>query len=275
LVLLTPREDTYIRCSSHKLQVFPRPQTLNHRRDIFGNHLVAFSIEESHRQLVVTAKSRVTVIPQIKENAKSPPWQEVVSAIRDKREPEWLEVSRYLYDSPRIHRGPEFSNYAFPDFAQGRPILDAILQLTRRIHREFVYDPTVTGVHTMTREAFLLRRGVCQDFAHTQIACLRSLGIPARYVSGYLRTLPPPGQARMIGADQSHAWVSAYCGADLGWVDFDPTNNCLSDANHVPIAWGRDYSDVAPLRGVFLGGGHHTLAVSVDVAPYVEKVTDG
>ena len=163
----------------------------------------------------------------------------------------------------------DFEQYARHSFPTGRPILEAVLDLNQRIHRDFQYDPAATHVHTPTEEAYALRRGVCQDFSHVQIACLRALGLSARYVSGYLRTHAPTGQPRLIGADQSHAWVSVYCGQRIGWIDVDPTNDKLSDLDHIPIAWGRDYSDVVPVRGVFLGGGKHQVTVSVDVAPVV------
>ena len=151
-------------------------------------------------------------------------------------------------------------------FTKARPILPAALDLTQRIFQDFAYDTTATDVYTSTAEAFELRRGVCQDFAHVQIACLRSIGLSARYVSGYLRTHPLPGQEKLVGADQSHAWISVYCGQKHGWIDLDPTNNKPSDLDHIPLAWGRDYHDVVPVRGVFLGGGHHQISVSVDVA---------
>ena len=143
---------------------------------------------------------------------------------------------------------------------------DALLDLTARIHKDFRFDSKVTNVRTPTEEVFRKRRGVCQDFAHLQIACLRSLNIAARYVSGYLRTYPPPGQPRLVGADASHAWVSAYC-PGIGWLDMDPTNNVVPSNGHVTLAWGRDYGDVSPLRGLILGGGAHTLKVGVDMEP--------
>ena len=271
LVLQTPREDGFLRSLKHKIQVSPKPDTFNHRRDFFGNQLVAFSVEQSHRQLVVTARSKISLSAKPEPLVEQiPSWQQLTQAIRQQQDPRWLEASAYLYDSPRIHRDHQFAEYAKPSFTTDRPIVEAVLDLTKRINCDFVYDPVATKVHTSPQEAFQLRRGVCQDFAHVQIACLRSLGVPVRYVSGYLRTMPPPGKPRMVGADQSHAWLSAYCGGQVGWIEFDPTNKCICSLNHIPVAWGRDYDDVAPLRGVFLGGGQHTIKVSVDVAPYDE-----
>lgn len=268
LVLLTPREEPLLRCHSHRLQILPNPQITNHRIDFFGNHLRAFSIEEAHRQLKVTATSRVQVTPRGKVDVnQSPPWEEFAQALARQEEANWLEASVYLFDSRRIVRGNEFKEYARDAFSPRKPVLAAALSLTEKIYREFKYDPSATAVHTKPIDAFRLRRGVCQDFAHIAISCLRSMGIPTRYVSGYLRTIPPPGKPRLVGVDQSHAWISVYCGETLKWIDIDPTNNCICQTDHVPIAWGRDYHDVVPLRGVFLGGGSHTLNVSVDVLP--------
>ncbi len=182
-------------------------------------------------------------------------------------DPRWFEAQEYLNNSPRVRRGETFADYARKSFTPERPILEAILDLTQRIRDDFKYDTTATHVHSTTEEAFKLRAGVCQDFSHIQIACLRSIGLPARYVSGYLRTVPLPGQQRMVGADESHAWVSLYAGEDFGWIDYDPTNACPSDTNHIPICVGRDYGDVSPMRGVVLGSGTTELKVSVDVEP--------
>ncbi len=268
LLLLTPRENTRLRCHSHRLQISPNPQISNHRVDFFGNHLRAFSIEESHRQLRVTATSRVQIQPQGDIHAdQSPPWEELVRALAAQELKDSVDASVYRFDSRRITRSTEFEDYAKASFTKGRSVFAGALSLMERIHREFKYDATATNVNTKASDAFRMRRGVCQDFAHIAISCLRSIGIPARYVSGYLRTIPPPGKPRLVGVDQSHAWLSVYCGDTLGWIDIDPTNNSVCQSDHVPIAWGRDYHDVVPLRGVFLGGGTHTLSVSVDVSP--------
>ncbi len=160
--------------------------------------------------------------------------------------------------------------YARPSFPRGRPWLEAIIDLTKRIHKEFVYDATATNISTPLASVMQLRRGVCQDFAHLQIGCLRAMGLAARYVSGYLLTSPPPGQPRLIGADASHAWLAAWC-PGLGWIDFDPTNDLMPDLEHITVAWGRDYDDVCPIKGVFVGGGEHSMRVSVDV----QKVENG
>jgi len=268
LVMLTPRSDAHVRLHSHRLRVTPKPQSLHQRQDFFGNLLHAFSIEENHRQLKVSSISRVRVLNRsITPAEQTPPWERVVNHVADAIDSQWLEASAYLFDSRRIQRSSVFADYALQDFTPGRPILLCARELIARLHREFSYDTTATFVNTLPHETFAIKRGVCQDFAQVAISCFRSIGLAARYVSGYLRTIPPAGQERLIGADQSHAWISLYCGADTGWVDLDPTNNCICAKDHIPIAWGRDYQDVVPVRGVFLGGGQHTLAVSVDVLP--------
>jgi transglutaminase-like putative cysteine protease len=268
LVLLTPRDGARVACAYHRLTVRPTPRFSHRRRDFFGNHVHTFSIEDTHRQLSITAASRVSVRgTALPDPDESPDWNRVAAEIADQTDPRWMSICPFVFDSPRISRTAELTEYAAKSFADGRPVVAAAADLAARIHRDFAYDKTATHVNTRTEDAFRLRRGVCQDFAHIMVACLRTVGLPARYVSGYLRTSPPPGKPRLVGADQSHAWASVYAGADLGWVAIDPTNNCLCSTDHVPIAWGRDYGDVVPIRGVFLGGGDHTLYVSVDVQP--------
>lgn len=267
LVMLTPRSDCAARPTNHRVSITPTPVVLNRREDYFGNQIVAFSIEESHKELRVSSQGRVEVeygdLPSPKSTS---PWETVRDAVTQQTDPRWLDACQFRFNSVRIHASPNYAAYASQSFGSKRPILDAALELTQRIYADFAYDPNATEVHTPTSAAFELRRGVCQDFAHVQIACLRSLGVSARYVSGYLRTLPPPGQKKLVGSDESHAWVSVYCGQDIGWVDLDPTNNKICDIDHIPLAWGRDYNDVVPIRGVFLGGGNHKISVAVDVS---------
>ena len=267
MVLLTPRETPHQSLSAYRLTIRPKPAESNRRCDYFGNIVHSFSIEESHRRLSVSSFCRVKVNdrPDLK-SAETPAWEQIVASMDDRTSDDWLEVCQYVFDSPAITSGAEFLEYARDSFLADRPILEAVLELTARIHSEFDYDTKATSVTTSTAEAFRMKRGVCQDFAHVQIACLRSLGIPARYVSGYLRTIPPEGKPRLVGADESHAWLAVWCGP-LGWVDFDPTNDQICETDHITLALGRDYTDVSPLRGTFLGGGTSTLKVSVDVAP--------
>jgi transglutaminase-like putative cysteine protease len=201
------------------------------------------------------------------------PWETVRDEIVNAADDNWFDVCEFRYRSDMVQCGESFADYAVESFRPGRPILEAGLDLTKRVHKDFKYDVSATRVDTTAEQAFGFRAGVCQDFAHIQIACLRSIGLPTRYVSGYLRTISPPGKPRLVGADQSHAWVSLYAGPELGWIDLDPTNACIVTTDHVPISVGRDYRDVAPMRGVVLGGGgNSTLSVSVDVVPLEPEV---
>lgn len=267
VVHLTPRDGRRQACLSHRLAITPKPATFDRRTDYFGNPLHHFSILEGHKRLSVRAVSRVEVRPpQTLEQTQTMAWELVREAVQDTSSPMMLEALQYTFASPSVSIPAAVRDYATASFPAGRPILEAITDLTTRIHRDFTYDPRATTVSTPVDEVFDLKRGVCQDFAHLQIAALRSLGLPARYVSGYLRTIPAPGRPRLVGADASHAWLAVFCG-DAGWIDVDPTNNCVVGTDHVTVAWGRDYSDVCPIKGVFIGGGLHRMAVSVDVQP--------
>ena len=195
----------------------------------------------------------------------TPPWEAVANSTALP-----LEAQEFLFDSALIPASAEMAAYARAAFPPGRPLLDAVLELTRRIHDEFTFDREATTIATPLADVFRSRRGVCQDFARLEIACLRSLGLPARYVSGYLETVPPPGRSRLLGADASHAWVAVYC-PEAGWIHVDPTNNLLPSRTHITVAWGRDYYDVSPIHGVILGGGNHTLRVHVDVLRLAES----
>jgi transglutaminase-like putative cysteine protease len=262
---LKPRSLLRYRLEQSELQIQPTPAMITERADYFGNTLHFFTIQEPHTELVVEARSKVMIEntgPELPREAL--PWEEVVRLLPEDHSPEGLEAYQFRFESPRIPLRPEFAAYALQSFTPRRPLLEGLLDLTERIHKDFRFDSKVTTVRTPTEEVFRKRRGVCQDFAHFQIACLRSLNLSARYVSGYLRTYPPPGQPRLVGADASHAWVSAYC-PGTGWLDLDPTNNLVPSNGHVTLAWGRDYGDVSPLHGLILGGGVHALNVSVDM----------
>ena len=264
---LRPRSLPHHHVTRYQLHIDP-PAKLTERTDYFGNRLSFFTIQKSHRRLVVEARSEVVIDygstkPEVKQSL---PWEKVVEAIQEKHDAASLDASQFIFESPRIRPSVQLASYALQSFTPRRQFVTALLDLTDRIYKDFKFDAKATGVRTSTEEVFRKRRGVCQDFAHLQIACLRSLNLPARYVSGYLRTYPPPGRPRLIGADASHAWVSAY-GADIGWLDVDPTNNVVPSHNHVTLGWGRDYGDVSPLRGLILGGRDHTLRVNVDVEP--------
>jgi transglutaminase-like putative cysteine protease len=262
---LRPRSLRSHNLEKSELQIVPSPTVMTERTDYFGNHQYFFTIEEPHDELIVESRSRVImsgVLPDLHQ--PSPAWEEIVGSLPDDLKSEAIEAYEFRFESPRIRLRPEFARYAQQSFTPGRPFVEGLLDLTTRIHRDFRFDSKVTTVRTTIEEVFRKKRGVCQDFAHVQIACLRSINLPARYVSGYLRTYPPPGQPRMVGADASHAWVSAFC-PGLGWIDVDPTNDVVPSTGHVTIAWGRDFSDVSPLHGLILGGGAHTLKVGVDL----------
>jgi transglutaminase-like putative cysteine protease len=263
---LTPRSLSHHRCTLSELRISPVPATRTQRTDYFGNHLSFFTIQEPHKQLVVEARSEVMVDEAKPPSVQSPAWEEVARSLPEDRSPESIEAYQFVFESPRIRPNAEFASYGAQSFIPGRSFAEALLDLTGRIHKDFRFDSKATHVRTAPEEVFRKRRGVCQDFAHLQIACLRSLKLAARYVSGYLRTYPPPGRPRLVGADASHAWVSAYC-PGLGWLDMDPTNNLVPSRSHVTLAWGRDYGDVSPLRGLILGGRDHILKVAVDMEP--------
>lgn len=264
---LVPRSGAGQTVRDTALSVSPTPAVMDQRVDYFGNAVHYFAIQEPHRRLVVRATHEVTVSPPTPPAAAfTPPWETVRDRLHADRSASWLDACQFSYDSLYVRTDAKYAAYAESSFPPGRPILAAVLDLTRRIHAEFVYDPRATTVATPVSEVFTTRRGVCQDFAHFQLACLRSLGLAARYVSGYLATVPAPGKPRLVGADASHAWVSVFCG-DADWVDLDPTNDVIPSDRHVLIAWGRDYEDVSPLKGVILGGGKHAVRVSVDVSP--------
>ena len=265
LLHLIPRRLRRQHRLGYTVELSPAPSVTSTHMDYFGNEVMFATIAEAHRMLKVVARSTVAVGPaDIPDSSETPGWESVRSLCRTDRSQKFLEAMEFTLESPQVPVAPMFGDYAKPSFSAGRPLLEAVLDLTARIYSDFKFDPTATTVSTPLETVLRDKRGVCQDFAHFQIACLRSLGIPARYVSGYLETLPPPGQQKLAGADASHAWVSFFC-PGLGWIDVDPTNNILPSMQHITIGWGRDYRDVSPIRGVVSGGKAHTLDVAVDV----------
>ncbi|TWT58689.1 Protein-glutamine gamma-glutamyltransferase [Thalassoglobus neptunius] len=264
---LKPRLLAHQTCETFSLDISPPPSIRATRFDAFGNEVESFSFNQGYEVLKVNALSKIDVQPRSDSSEEDVPWESVRDAVCQGRSKESLENYLFTFESPRIRLSEEFQTYASASFEPGRGIVEAGADLTKRIFENFEFDDRATTVTTPVEEVFRIRRGVCQDFAHLQIAMLRSLKLPTRYVSGYLRTIPPPGKPRLVGADASHAWVSLYCGPSQGWVDYDPTNNLRPNLDHITVAWGRDYSDVPPLRGVFIGGGSHSLSVSVDVEP--------
>jgi transglutaminase-like putative cysteine protease len=260
LARLSPRALAHQSRVHYTLDVEPAAAALSTHSDYFGNDATFFAMQGAHRGLTVTSRSRVRVISRVPPEASATPAWEVAGD----RASLPLDAIEALFDFTMRRAAPEFVAYARPSFPTGRPLLEAVIDLTARIHADFTFDPDATTVATSLTDVFRLRRGVCQDFTRFEIACLRALGIPALYVSGYLETAPPPGMPRRIGADASHAWLAFYC-PGTGWIDMDPTNNLLPSTGHVTLARGLDYGDVSPIRGVILGGGQHTLQVSVDV----------
>ena len=246
-----------------RIEVRPSPAVWSPRRDWFGNEMVQFTIETRHKHLVIEAECEVELRAP-PPPAPGPAWDDVRARL-DAGGPDALDALEFRFDSALVRTSADLAAYAAPSFPPGRPMAEALRDLNARIHSDFTFDPQATTLATPIQEVLANRRGVCQDFAHLAIGCLRSLGLAARYVSGYLRTIPPPGRPRLVGADASHAWLSAWTGGD--WLDLDPTNNCLPGLDHIVLAWGRDYDDVAPVRGIIDGGGSHTLSVAVDVIP--------
>jgi transglutaminase-like putative cysteine protease len=257
---LSPRALPHQVCLSHQLQIEPAPAVTTKHVDYFGNLTTFFAMQGAHARLTVRARSRVAVRPALAVSAAdTPPWERACD-----RATLPLDAIDCAFDAASSRASAELAAYTRQSFPPGRPLMEAVVELTRRVHEDFRFDPRATTVATPLMEVFRSRRGVCQDFARVEIACLRSLGLPAHYVSGYLETMPPPGRPRLIGADASHAWLAVYC-PGKGWIDVDPTNNVLPSSTHVTLAWGRDYGDVSPIRGVILGGGEHSLRVQVDV----------
>jgi transglutaminase-like putative cysteine protease len=265
---LTPREFDRQIVHASRVDATPEPTDRSVRVDYFGNLVTQLAIVKPYSELSVRAESRVTVCgrPQPIDPEASPPWESVRDAgvWHPGRTP--VEADEFRGASPFVQPGEDLAAFARAAFSPGRPLLAAAIALMHRVHADFTFDPGATEVTTPLSRVLLDRRGVCQDFAHVLIGCLRSLGVPARYVSGYLLTDPPPGSPRLLGADASHAWLSVWCPVH-GWVDLDPTNDVVPDLRHVTVAWGRDYGDVSPLRGVVLGGGDHELSVAVSVVP--------
>ena len=279
LAHLKPLATDSQRLVSHKLAIEPSPAQRGERPDLYGNTRAFFALESTHDRLVVTAESVVeTSVPVLSPAvARDLPWETVRERFRFRKDATFDAASEFVFPSPYVPRHDDFAAYARASFVPGRPTFDVAMDLTERMYEDFAYDADSTEINTPAVEALAQRKGVCQDFAHIMIACFRTLGLPARYVSGYLLTQPPPGQPRLVGADASHAWVSVYLpgedyGSPGGWADFDPTNGRQPGEDYVTLAIGRDYSDVSPMRGVLHGGARHTLSVGVTVQPVGEVV---
>ena len=269
---LTPRDFPGQSCHRNTIDIQPEPNFTEHWVDAFGNRVTYFVIEGPNQRLSVNVYSEVEINRVAGwDPAKSIPWEQARESWNQISEIDPIEVAPFAFDSRHAIRHSSLADYAKVSFEPNRPLLEGAIDLTKRIHREFSFDNSATNVNTPVLDVLSLKRGVCQDFAHLQISCFRSLGLAARYVSGYLLTDPPPGQPKLVGADASHAWVSLFV-PPFGWIDLDPTNNQIPTTRHVTIGWGRDYGDVCPLKGGVLGGGGHSVRVSVEVCPLEKRL---
>ena len=268
-----PRPQEWQTFSQARLSIDPEPAFLAKQTDFFGNPVTFFTVQEPHSEL------RVTVLFEANVQARTYSqegwsWEELAASLAHPASPSSLEVSQFRFASTWVEVSEPLRRFAAPSFRPGCTVLEGARDLCRRIHADFVFDPEATTIATPVQEVLDSRRGVCQDFAHLFIGAMRSLGLAARYVSGYILTTPPPGQERLQGADAGHAWVSVWA-PPLGWVDLDPTNNLLVSDQHVTLAWGRDFHDVSPMRGVVLGGGAQEVKVGVDVVPVLVGEGEG
>jgi transglutaminase-like putative cysteine protease len=265
LLHLRPRATPGQRVSSFHMAINPAPSVRSEHRDYFGNPAIYLEMHEPHRTLTIQTEIDIEVAtarPAIA--AMTMPWEDLRDQLRHPSGPGVRAASAFAYASPMVTISQALHDFARPSFAKGRAIGEAAMDLTNRIHEDFTFDPQATTIATPVAEVLENRRGVCQDFAHLEIACLRSLGLSARYVSGYLRTIPPAGKERVVGADVSHAWLSVWCGEDR-WLDLDPTNGRPGSSDLITLAWGRDYGDVSPSQGVIIGSNQQNLQVEVDV----------
>lgn len=270
---VTPRDDGDQHCLDHRVLISPEPRSVSVERDFFGNTVSIALIETSLVDLSIEARARVDVArPAGPPPGSGPGVKALVDQVARVDSVAGDSPAHFIFPSPRILLRREIADYTAATFAAGRTVLDGARELAARIRKDFKYQPNSTAVFTPIEQAFAQRRGVCQDFAHIMISGLRSLGIPAAYISGYIRTIPPPGKPRLAGADATHAWVSVWCGAELGWVGIDPTNAIDAGNDHIMLAIGRDFSDVSPIYGVFLGSGAQELEVGVDVIPVTPAV---
>jgi transglutaminase-like putative cysteine protease len=263
---LEPRSGDGQQLVSHAVEIRPRPAERTVRHDFFGTHTESVLIETAHRNLRIDSRSRVSVLRRAPDRAApSPAWESVRDVAFEATSLGPASPIGYVFASPLVPVQQPVTLYAALSFPRARGILAGAVDLMHRIRTEFKYDPKATVISTPLDEVFEKRHGVCQDFAHVMIAGLRGLGLPAAYVSGYLRTIPPPGKPRLQGADATHAWVSLWCGEEIGWIGFDPTNDILVENDHIVLAVGRDFSDVSPVDGIIVGSRRQKLAVAVDV----------
>jgi transglutaminase-like putative cysteine protease len=262
-IRLRPRQTARQTLISHEFRTTPPAGERHDRIDFFGNYVTWLAIQEPHRQLQVHTDSVVDVVAAA-DPVDDTLWDRLGDGLSQRLDPESLSARQYLFASPFVPRDERLAEYARPSFRPGRRLIEAVLDLTLRICHDFTFDSGATTVGTPVLQVLEHRHGVCQDFAHLEIGCLRSLGIPARYVSGYVVTRPPPGKPRLVGADASHAWIAVFA-PSIGWVDFDPTNGVIPASEHLTLGWGRDFGDLSPVKGVMTGGRRHSLSYSVDI----------
>lgn len=262
---LEPRALAHQAVLSSRLTAHPKPSRTVARSDHFGNSASWMFLDLPHERFEVTLDAVVDVaFPAAPDPEATPPWEEVAAEALSSGDAGW-QASEFILASPLVPLDPRARAYAQVSFPPGRPVLAGLVELNGRIRRDFAFRPGATTVSTPIAKVMTQRAGVCQDFSHLMISGLRGIGLPARYVSGYLRTRPPPGGVKRRGADASHAWVGAWLGGTNGWVDLDPTNDLIVQTEHVVLGYGRDYADVSPVRGVILGGGEHDVSVAVDL----------
>jgi transglutaminase-like putative cysteine protease len=263
---LTPQSSAAQTVLENAIAITPQPSQAVERTGPFGEQMLTLVIDQPHRVLIIETQSRVDLHAAPIESPKdSPAWEQVRALSFESAELGADSPATYLYPTARTPILPAITDYAREGFPQGRPIIEAVAALMTRLRSDFTYDAKATDVSTPPGEAFVARRGVCQDFTHIMISGLRGLGLPAAYVSGYLRTIPSPGRPRLEGGDATHAWVLLWCGEERGWIGFDPTNALLVQDDHITLAIGRDYADIAPIDGVMLATGEQALKVEVDV----------
>jgi transglutaminase-like putative cysteine protease len=267
VVHMSPRVVAHQEVKGHALLIDPAPTLRTEREDYYGNRVVMFDIEQEHKELIVHARSTIRVTAPVEADLDaSMPWDALAAHIADGNPGPDLQVAAFACASKHTHPDAEIAVYARRSCVPGRPVLRVAWDLITRIYDDFTFDGTATDISTPVAQVLKQRRGVCQDFSHLALACLHALHVPARYVSGYILTSPPPGAPRLAGADASHAWISVWS-PEQGWVDFDPTNGLMPRDEHIAIAFGRDYDDVSPISGILLGGSEHSVSVGVDVLP--------
>jgi transglutaminase-like putative cysteine protease len=266
-VRLVPRNLVFQTTIDTLLEVEPEPFDFRSRNDFFGNSVTYFSIQKIHSDLSIKSTNTIQLFSKIENEDSEYPilWTQAKERLRNDLQPEILEARQFVLDSPMVLSSNPLVVFAEPSFKPGWTLFEAAEDLMHRIFEEFKYGHQATSVATPLEAVLEMKQGVCQDFAHVFVGCMRSMGLAARYVSGYIETRPPEGRQRLIGADASHAWASVFI-PDIGWMDFDPTNDRLAGDQHITVAWGRDYSDVAPVKGVIYSSGGHNLSVSVDVS---------